>query len=208
MSWRVASFRPDSAQGRLRSDDGREFTFTLESWWPCDAAQARALQDSEQRRHLLLPQLGEPVEIEWRAAPDGRPVPRRVRRVRLLELPAELTFAAWLRAMSAHVPALAAWQPSEWQSLFDELGGELEDTVFSVEPAPPTQHLGLLLWLRGEAPYEFVAQHLAWLGATPQAGWVAVECFGEGGTAWVSLSAEQLDALVAAGLLVVEPPTR
>ena len=203
MSWRVALFRPDSAQGRLRNDsDGRECTFTLEIWWPCEPAQARSLQDSEQRRHLLLPQLGEPVEIEWKAAPDGHAIPRRVRRVRLLDLPSELTFASWLRAMSAHVPALAGWQPSEWQRLFGEVDGDLEDTVFSSEPAPPTQHLGVLLWLRGQAPYEFVAQHLSWLGATPQTGWVAVECASETGTAWVSLSAAQVDALVKAALLV------
>lgn len=205
MSWRVALFRPDSAQGRLRNDsDGRECRFSLEIWWPCEPAQARSLQDSEQRRHLLLPQLGEPVEIEWKAAPDGHAIPRRVRRVRALVLPAELTFASWLRAMGAHIPALAAWQPSEWQSLFGEVEGDLEDTVFSSEPLPPTQHLGVLLWLRGQAPQAFDARHLSWLSETKRTGDVAVECAGETGTAFVSLPSDAVRALVKEGLVVLD----
>ena len=68
--WVIATFAGDRAVGTLASPSaGLEAPFSIEVWWPCEPEVARSLQDSAQRRLLLLPRPGEPVSVEWKNLP-------------------------------------------------------------------------------------------------------------------------------------------
>ncbi len=199
--WAIVSFSSELGLGRIRSATGDEVTFPVESWWPCDPVTARRLQDSELRRHLLLPQPGEPVDVEWKISHAGKNVPARVGRRRALGVPPVVTFAEWLARVGQHVPDVADWSDDEWAALFGEL--DIEDTVRSIEPAGPEQHLAVLGWLRENAPADFVARRLRWLAIEPRSDLVAVEATNDEGHVRVALPRGTLEALVEDRLIVL-----
>jgi hypothetical protein len=81
-TWRVVSFSTERAMGTVENvSTGEHALFQLEAWSPCDPATARSLQDSAPRRHLLFPQPGEAVEVQWRTSRSGKTVPSRVARI-------------------------------------------------------------------------------------------------------------------------------
>ena len=119
MAWVVSAFSAETAFGRIRdTDSGREAAFAIEVWVPCDPTTARALDESEHRRHLLLPRVGEPVNVTWRKGYQGVDVPSRVTRTHpVVEMLPQRTFRDWLRAMASHVPLLAQLKASAWEEL-------------------------------------------------------------------------------------------
>lgn len=178
--WVIATFAGDRAIGTIASTSaGVEVSFSLEVWWPCEPAVARSLQDSPQRRELLLPRPGEPVAVEWRRSSQGRDVPARVRRLRPLAVLKPMTFLVWLARLAEEVPALEGWDPEEWARLFRELEEDLDDTVHAATADNPERHLAVLAWLVTHAPPAFVARRLGWLSLTGGPGEVAAECWGD-----------------------------
>jgi hypothetical protein len=203
--WVIATFAGDRAVGTLtRPSAGLEVPFSLEVWWPCEPEVARSLQDSAQRRELLLPRPGEPVSVEWRRSSQGRDVPARVRRLRPLPVLPPVSFLAWLERMGEHVPALAGWGPDEWAQLLRELEEDLEDTVHAATPDNPERHLAVLAWLLTHAPPAFAARRLRWLSLTGGPGDVAVECWSDVERVFLRLSAEVVARLEAQGLVMTE----
>jgi hypothetical protein len=202
--WAIVSFSLEQGMGRIRSaTTGDEVTFAVESWWPCDPVTARRLQDSELRRPLLLPQAGEPVDVEWKVSRAGENVPARVGRRRAVGVLPLVTFSEWLTRVGRHVPEVADWGDDEWAALFRELDEDIEDTVRSLEPVGPEQHLAVLGWLREHAPPAFVARRLQWLTIEPRSDLVAVEATNDEGHVRLALPRATVDALVEEKLLAV-----
>lgn len=202
MAWVISEFSSDRAIGRARdTDTGREIGFAIESWWPCDPVTARALDDSDERRHLLLPQVGEFVAITWKRSYRGDEVPARVARLRPIDrmLPPR-TFLDWLAAMGVHVDALAGWRDGEWQEL--ALDHEIDETVRSASPLDPVQHLALLAWIAANDTSRIVAHRLAWIVGVDAPGAAALEGAADHPIVHVALAPRILAALVGDRLVL------
>jgi len=204
--WVIDTFAVERAVGKMRSPStDSEVAFSFEAWWPCEPAMAQAAQDSDQRRHLLLPQPGEPVAVEWKTSWRGDEIPSRVRRQRpLVTILPRMPFAEWLQQMGQHIPALSGLGADEWSRLFPRLDDDIDDSVFSAEPGDPEQHLGLLAWLVEHAPADFVALRLPWLANTASSGATALESRGEASRAFALVSPQVLERLVADQLVIVD----
>jgi hypothetical protein len=191
-SWIVAAFSAERGFGTIVNDRTREErTFQLEDWIPCDPATARALQDSEQRRGLLLPVAGEAVSF------DGKRVARKTR----VDVLPSFTFADWFARLAEHVPELAGWGNEEWNDWLSEVDGDLDDVVFSAEKARGERHLAVLAVLREQGPLELVNRRLAWLFLEERPGTRGIECEYGDGFVFVALSDEVVHALHGAGLV-------
>lgn len=205
--WRIASFEAERAVGVVRErDSGREASFSVEAWVPCDAETAHGLQDSDERRHLLLPQQGEPVDVEWKRGWRGDDVVARVTRATPLErvLPTR-TFRAWLAEVGRVVPEVADWTDDEWNPVYaaaDVADGDYEATVSSSQPWHAEAHLGLLAWTRANVLHEVVTRRLGWVRLEPNPGCHRVEAWGAPGDVWLALRPDQVDALVRARLVI------
>jgi hypothetical protein len=197
MSWIVASFSPEQGFGKVRNaETGDELAFQLESWVPCDPATARALQDSDFRRSLLLPIPGEPVDVD--------PKSRRVMRKNPIDcVLSPMTFREWFAKMSSHIPALASWEPSEWNEWIRHIDDEIDEVVFSPEPAPPESHLALLALLRQSGPPALVDVRLRWLSLEPTL--VAVEIGADDGFVYLDLPEAIVTRLLADRLVLRIP---
>jgi hypothetical protein len=200
MPWVVSEFSAEQAFGRVRDlDTGREAVFPLEAWMPCDPKTARDLDDSDRRRHLLLPRVGEPVDVTWKKGYRGVDVPSRVVRTRPIGavLP-QRTLRDWLRAMAVHVPALAHVTAESLQALAPDI--ELDETTDSPTPLDPVQHLALLAYIQQHD--ESRAIELRWIvgEGTPHA--VALEGGAEHPIVHVALPPESINALVEAELVL------
>ncbi|MBL8917483.1 MAG: hypothetical protein JNJ54_01365 [Myxococcaceae bacterium] len=203
--WVVARFSSDTALGTLQSPGaGREVSFALEQWWPCEPAVARALQDSAQRRRLLLPRPGERVAIEWKRSSTGDDRPARITRLHPLPTLPAAPFGAWLRQMAEQVPALAAWGPEEWAPIFRDVDGDLEDAVYAQLADNPERHLAILAWLVSRAPPAVAERRLGWLSLTAEPGAVAVECWGGFDRVFLRLPRELVARLGARGLVLID----
>jgi hypothetical protein len=99
--WRISAFSEQHATGKVADADGTERSFPIEAWVPCDPATAAGLAMSEADRGVLLPRVGEEVDVELRAE---RIV--RVTRRQPIEL-AMAIFAEWFAKLCAIVPAMA-----------------------------------------------------------------------------------------------------
>lgn len=198
--WRVASFSAERGFGRVRSDEtGEDARFDVEVWWPGDPAVCRALQDSEQRRHLLLPRVGEPVDVEWAISRRGDRVPGAVRRLEQpVEVGVQLTFRAWFARLAAQVPALGGWSDARWQD-FDVM--DLSEAIDSDEPRPPEAHMAVLATVR-ESIADAPAGELAWLSLDEAPGAIAVEAAWGDGQVFLLLPATLVQRLVTEGLIV------
>ncbi len=198
--WRVASFSAERGFGRVRSDDtGEEARFDVEVWWPGDPVVCRAMQDSEQRRHLLLPRVGEPVDVEWAISRRGDRVPSAVRRLeQAVEVGVRLPFRAWFARLAAQVPALGGWNDARWQD-FDVL--DLSEAIDSDESHPPEAHMAVLATVR-ESIADAPAGDLAWLSLDEAPGAIAVEATWGDGQVFLLLPDTLVQRLVAQGLIV------
>jgi hypothetical protein len=198
--WRIASFSAEQGFGRVRSDDtGEEARFDVEVWWPGDPEVCRAMQDSEQRRHLLLPRVGEAVDVEWTISRRGDRVPGAVRRLEpVVEVAVRLTFRAWFARLAAQVPALGRWTDARWQD-FDVM--DLSEAIDSDESHPPEAHMAVLATVR-ESIADAPAGELAWLSLEDAPGAIAVEAACGDGQVFLLLPAALVQRLVGEGLIV------
>jgi hypothetical protein len=187
--WRIASFSAERGFGQVRSDEtGEDARFDVEVWWPGDPVVCRAMQDSEQRRHLLLPRVGEPVDVEWAISRRGDRVPGAVRRLeQAVEIGVRLPFRAWFARLAAQVPALGGWNDARWQD--------------SDESRPPEAHMAVLATVR-ESIADAPAGELAWLSLDEAPGAIAVEAAWGDGQVFVLLPAVLVQRLVDEGLVV------
>lgn len=202
--WVIASFVAEKATGTIASaSTGRRVDFPLETWWPCEPTIAHELQDSDQRRHLLMPQPGEPVAVEWKRSWQGTEVPGRVARRRALVLPTPLVFIDWLQRLAAVIQPLEGIDSDELRAAVRHLDGDVDDTVFSPTPESPELHLGLLAWLAENGPGTFVATRLGWLTTSPELDTTKLECSGGHSEVFVRLPKATIDALAREQLITL-----
>ncbi len=207
--WQVVSFEASRAVGVVRERaNAREATFSLEAWVPCDAETAHGLQDSDEHRHLLLPQTGEPVDVEWKRGWRGDEVVARVVRATPLSrvLPRRV-FSDWLERVGRIVPDVAGWTELEWQEVCaaaaDRSDADLEATIRSTEPWHPESFLGLLAWVRANVQNDISQQRLAWVHSIARPGARRAEAWSAPNEVWLMLEPQQLDSLTGERLLVL-----
>lgn len=157
------------------------------------------MQDSEHRRHLLLPRVGEPVDVEWTISRRGDRVPGAVRRLEpAVEVGVRLPFRAWFARLAAQIPALGAWTDARWHD-FDVI--DLSEAIDSDESHPPEAHMAVLAALR-ESIADAPAGDLAWLSLDAAPDAIAVEATWGDGQVFLSLPADLVQRLVGQGLIV------
>ena len=196
-AWTVVEFSAERGFGRVReAGSGREASFAIEAWWPCEPAAARRMDDHEALRPMLLPRVGERVEVTWKMR-AGREVVARVARLERIEARPAVAFRAWLAAMGEHVEDLAGWSNAEWDRIRGDLPHDIADALETIDD--PARHLAFLAWLRDELPS---CKRLAWIRAD---GPVALEGAVDHPVVRVALGDECLGALVRAKLVFVCP---
>src|SRR5262245_1223144 len=101
--WVVASFSAETARGTITNETtGANVDFDVEAWLPCEPGTAVVLAESERRRSLLHPRVGEAVDVTWKdASRTGKPV-AIARRTPITAVLPPLTFAEWVWRMGQH----------------------------------------------------------------------------------------------------------
>lgn len=199
LEWIISEFSAERAFGRVREvASGREVTFSIEAWSPCDPATARVLDDSDQRRSLLLPRIGEPVQVTWKKL-GSRDAVAKVARIEPIDVLPPLAFRDWLAAMAAYISPISGWTEEEWLELSDVLAADLMELTDDPTPVDPTRHLGLLAWCREHAhDHPTVLRRLAWIADDSPNAFEGLA----GARVGIGLSDAVCAALVAAALVV------
>jgi hypothetical protein len=201
--WVVASFEVERGVGKVKDPQGgTEHEFDVEAWTPCEPGIALVLAESERRRHLLLPQAGEPVDVVWKDASRGGKPAKVLRREPLGIILPPLSFATWVWRMGHHVEHLARWTDEEWSTLYQGAEEGIEEVVRSNEPSTPELHLAFLEVLRDHAPPP-VCRRFKWLENVAKPGLTAVESFNDSGTIFVNLPPDVIAKLVEERLILL-----
>jgi hypothetical protein len=169
--WRITAFSEQHAMGKVADADGVERSFPIEAWVPCDPANAVQLSLSDAHRHLLIPRVGEPVDVELR----GERIVRVTRR-QPIEL-ATAIFAEWFAKLCAIVPAMTGWNAGTWQAIEGELDEVPDLDEIRNDPAPSRLEYWWLLfaWIRdhGRGGDETI-RRLGWLHLEPAPSCIAI----------------------------------
>ena len=170
-TWRITEFSEQKAAGRVAEPGGDERPFSIEAWLPCDPALAVELSMSDAYRSLLLPRVGEAVDVELRG-------PRAVRVIRRekIDIPTA-SFREWFATLCSIVPAMAGWSAGTWQAIESELDDihDLDETRNDPRPSRLEHWWLLLAWMRehGRGGTE-TTRRLGWLHLEPAPSCIAI----------------------------------
>jgi hypothetical protein len=169
-TWRIVSFSEQHAAGKVADASGGERSFAIEAWVPCDPATAVGLSMSNAHRGVLLPRVGEAVDVELR----GQRVVRVMRR-EPLEL-AMARFADWFAELCSIVPAMAGWNAVTWETIETEVDEVFDEVRDDPKPSRLAYWWFLLAWMRdrGRDGNE-TARRLGWLHLEAAPNCIAIE---------------------------------
>jgi hypothetical protein len=168
--WRITAFSEQHAMGKVADAAGVERSFSIEKWVPCDPATAVGLSMSDANRGVLLPRVGEAVDVELR----GERVVRVTRR-EPAEIPMAI-FAEWFAKLCAIVPAMAGWDAATWQAIENELDEEHELAEIRADGAPSRLAYWwlVLAWIRDHGDGSETKRRLGWLRREAAPGCTAI----------------------------------